>query len=76
MYLRISVCLFVCPCTKCMPNAQGDQKRAPDLLELEFWMLVRHHIGAGKPGPSARAVSALNHSTVSLLFLWLYTYHL
>lgn len=39
----MSVCLHVYMCIVCVPGARGDQKRAPDTLELELkvilWML-------------------------------------
>ena len=30
----------------CHAHAQGAQKRAPDSLELELWMVVNHCVGA------------------------------
>lgn len=37
--------LHVYLCTTCPPGALI--KRASDPLELELWMLVSHHVGAG-----------------------------
>ena len=39
----------------------GIQKGAPDLLELEFLTVVRHHMSGIESGFSERAVSALNY---------------
>jgi hypothetical protein len=57
-YLCIGVfCLHVCMCTMCMPGA-CDQKKVPDPLELELWMVVSHHLSSGnKPRLSIRAAN-------------------
>jgi hypothetical protein len=39
--------LHVCMCTICVPGALGSQKGEMDPLELELWMVVNHHVGAG-----------------------------
>lgn len=41
-----SVCLHVCMCTVFVPGAQGGQKKALDLLELELQTVVFCRIGA------------------------------
>lgn len=51
--------LHVYLCTTCPPGALI--KRASDPLELELWMLVSHHVGAGlELGCPTKAASALN----------------
>lgn len=37
----------VLPTYMCVSYAQRGQKRVPDVLELEFQMVVRQHLGAG-----------------------------
>lgn len=39
--------LHLCICTMCVPGAIGGQKGSMDPLELELWMVVNHHVGAG-----------------------------
>lgn len=34
-------------CTMCMPGTCGDQKKAPDPLELELPMTAKHHLDVG-----------------------------
>ena len=42
------LCLHICLCTMCMPGACGGQiGRALHPQELELWMAVSHHVGAG-----------------------------
>lgn len=40
-------CLNVCMCITYMAGAHGIQRGESDTLELELWMFVSHHIGAG-----------------------------
>lgn len=35
----------------CVPGADGDQKRLSDLVDLEMWMVVSHHLGELNQGP-------------------------
>lgn len=50
--------LNVCICTMCMPGAKATRR---DPLELEFQMVVNHHVDAQiKPRSSARTASAVN----------------
>lgn len=39
--------LYECLCTTCVSGAQAGQSRVPHTLELEFQMVVSHHLGAG-----------------------------
>lgn len=39
--------LSVYLCTMCMPDTHRGQKRVSNPLELELWMVVNHHVGAG-----------------------------
>ena len=39
-------CMYVCP-PCCMSGVCGGQKNSLDLLEVELWMVVSHHVGAG-----------------------------
>jgi hypothetical protein len=58
----------------CAARAQGGQKKALDLLELEFQMLRSCQVCAGLSPPSARAASTLSHLCVfyvTLLYLFL-----
>lgn len=49
-----------------MPGAQGGQKGALDLLELEVQMVVSCHVGAGiEPGFCEIAASALKFWAIS-----------
>lgn len=43
-------CWHACLCTTYMPHAHRSQKRALNLLELEFQMVVNHHV-ASNPDP-------------------------
>lgn len=40
----VTVCLYVCLCSTCMPERQ---KRALDPLDLDLKMSVSCHVGAG-----------------------------
>lgn len=42
-----SACLYVYVCAVCGPGAFRGCKRALDSLELEFQMIVSHHVGPG-----------------------------
>jgi hypothetical protein len=39
--------MSILPMFVCMPGAQGDQKGAPNALELKLETLVSHYVGAG-----------------------------
>jgi hypothetical protein len=39
--------MHVSICSVYMPDDHGEQKKALDPLELELWVVVRHHVGAG-----------------------------
>jgi hypothetical protein len=39
--------LPTCMCNTCVPGDLRGQKRESGFLELELWMAVRHHKGAG-----------------------------
>jgi hypothetical protein len=41
------MCLSIL-CAMCVFGTWGDQKRASDPLELEFYMVVSHYVGAEK----------------------------
>lgn len=43
--------LPACLCTTYMPDANGSQKRALDLLVLKFQMVVSWHVGARELNP-------------------------
>lgn len=49
----------------CVPGAHRDQKRAPNLLELELQMVLRHHVGSGNQAldlsKSSQCSELLNH---------------
>lgn len=51
-------------CTKCVPGTCGVQKRASDILELEFQTVMDRLVGAENP-EQLRAVSAFNRRTIS-----------
>ena len=40
-------CLHMFMHTTCVIGALKAKKKASDLLELELWMVVNHHVGAG-----------------------------
>lgn len=76
--------LCMCVCTTCVPGTCRCQK-APDLLELQFWMIVSHHLNAGPEGSesrsSGRAVSIPNPSFWPLLYfiilgVWVFCLHI
>lgn len=46
-FMCISVCLHICLCVPCIPEAWKGQERTPGPLELELQMIVSHHIDAG-----------------------------
>lgn len=51
--------VHVCICTTCMPDAQRDQKRAPEPLQLGLQMVVSHYVSAEtKPRSSAITTNA------------------
>lgn len=57
-------------CSACLygyiPGAHWGQKRTLSPLELEWWTVVRCHVGAGiEPKSSLRTTGALNNGTVS-----------
>lgn len=37
----------ICMGTIGIPGGSGGQKKAPDPLKLELWMIVSHHVDAG-----------------------------
>lgn len=41
------VFLQACVCTTHVISVCGDQKRAPDPLEVELYMVLSYHVGAG-----------------------------
>lgn len=43
----VFACIFVCVPLTCTPGVQGGQKRLLDSLELEFWMVLNHHVVQG-----------------------------
>lgn len=54
-------CLYVRLCSMLLFGSPRGQKRAQDLLELELWVVVSLHLGAGnETGFPARATNALN----------------
>lgn len=47
-------------CTICIFGALGGQTRALESLELDLWVIVRHHVMLEtKPGSSTRALVPL-----------------
>lgn len=63
-YFVVSVCPHVCMCTMFVPDAQKDQKKAADSLELKLQALVSHHVDGilgTEPRSSAIASSTCNH---------------
>jgi hypothetical protein len=73
--------LCMCVCTTCVPGTCRCQK-APDLLELQFWMIVSHHLNAGPEGSesrsSGRAVSIPKPSPapgkLEKIYIYIYIY--
>lgn len=54
-------CLYVCLCSMLLFGSPRGQKRAQDRLELELWVVVSLHLGAGnETGFPVRATNALN----------------
>lgn len=48
LFLCVQVfCLQVYVFATCVTGAQGSQNRVLEFLELEFWMVEIHHVGAG-----------------------------
>lgn len=50
----------VCLCATCMPSAQGNQKRASNLLQLKLQTYMSCHVWGIEPRSSGRRASALN----------------
>lgn len=58
----MSMNVYVCMCTTSVSYTCGFQKRALDLLDLEFWMVLTHYVNAmlqTESGSPARAIHAL-----------------
>lgn len=43
----MSLCLYVCICTMCIPGSHEGQKKVLNPLEVELPMVVSHHFSAG-----------------------------
>lgn len=44
--MYMSVFLYGCVCTTCVPRVHGGQKRALNSVELHLQIVVSHHMGA------------------------------
>lgn len=53
--MGVASCTYMCTANKCATHGGGE--RAPDPTEMELWMLVSCHAGAG-PGSSGSAANA------------------
>lgn len=51
----------ICMGTIGIPGGSGGQKKAPDPLKLELWMIVSHHVDAGNQSWVLCKTSTLNH---------------
>jgi hypothetical protein len=47
-------------CIRHVPAVYGSQKMVPDLLDLELWMIVDHHVGTENQMLVLMKHSALN----------------
>lgn len=61
--------MHVCLHTACVPSVLGGQKWVPDSLELELWMVISHHVGAGNKLGSSAGTKGLNQWAISKLTL-------
>lgn len=53
--------------TTCILDAHEGQKRVLDVLELELWMAVSHHVGSGNQTP-VLCMSSQHSQLLSCLF--------